>query len=67
MNIYVNSKLQVVPKEIDTLGKLIDFLRIPRGGTGIGLNNKLILSKVWDSTPLHPDDRVMIIAAAYGG
>lgn len=67
MRVYINSKMQEIPDSVDTIGKLIDHLGIPRQGTGIGLNNRLVTARDWDATTLSEDDRVMIISATYGG
>lgn len=67
MNIYVNSKQSDIPDEINTVGKLLDHLQIDRKGTGVAINNNLVLSKNWDTTFLKSDDRVLIISATFGG
>lgn len=67
MIIYINSSPRDIPENCRTVGNLLDFLNIKRGGTGIGLNNRLVPSREWDSTFLKNEDRVMIISAAYGG
>ena len=67
MTIYINSKQTDVPDSVDTLGKLLDHLRIPRKGTGIGINNHLTKACNWDSTFIHPEDRIMMISATFGG
>lgn len=67
MKLYINSDYKEIPDNIHTIGKLIDFLKISRQGTGVGLNNRLIPTLKWDSTSIKNDDRIMIIAAAYGG
>ena len=67
MKIYVNSKYTEIPQEIDTVGRLLDHLRISRQGTGVGVNSHLIPNRNWDSTSLNEDDRVVIISATYGG
>lgn len=67
MNLYINSTLKVIPNDVDSIGKLIDFLHIARQGTGVGLNNHLIPSRDWDNTRLKEEDRLLIISATYGG
>lgn len=67
MILYINSKPQEVPDTASTIGKVIDYLRISRQGTGIGLNNRLVPSVEWDKTPVRNEDRLMIISAAFGG
>lgn len=67
MNIYVNSEYREIPENVKTVGNLLDYLDIKRTGTGVGVNNRLIVARNWDSVSLQPDDRVTIISAAYGG
>ena len=67
MIIYINSKLEEIPQNVDTVGKLLDYLKVSRNGTGVGINNRLVKAKDWDKTFLRNEDRVMIISAAYGG
>lgn len=67
MKVYINSTLREIPDSVNTVGKLIDHLRMPRTGTGIGINNALVPAKNWDTTQLQQEDRILIISAAYGG
>lgn len=67
MILYINSKLEEIPQNVDTVGKLLDYLKVSRNGTGVGINNRLVTAKDWDKTFLRNEDRVMIISAAYGG
>ena len=67
MNLFVNSNFTEVPSEINTVGKLLDHLKVSRLGTGVGVNNRLIPNKNWDCTSLNDDDRIVIISATYGG
>lgn len=67
MKIYINSNPQDVPDEVNTVGRLIDFLKISRGGTGIGIDNRIITAANWDSTPIKENDHVTVISATYGG
>lgn len=67
MNVIINSKTTEIPDDVRTVGQLLDHLRLPRQGTGVGINNTLVLTKNWDNTYLSPDDRIMIISAAFGG
>ena len=67
MIVFINSKSTEVPDTEDTVGKLMDFLRFSRQGTGVVLNNHLIRAKDWDATHLKNDDRLTVISATYGG
>lgn len=67
MIIYINSVSKDLPGEIDTVGKLLDFLRIPSQGTGVGLNNHLVPSRNWNTTHISQGDHITIISATYGG
>ena len=67
MTVFINSKPKDLPAEVNTVEKLLEFLRIPHGGTGVGINNRLIKSKDWSVTFLKPEDNILIISATYGG
>lgn len=67
MQIYINSTFTVVPDSINTVGKLLDFKKVSRQGTGVGINNRLVKAVDWDSTPIKEEDRIMIVSATYGG
>ena len=67
MQIYINSKLKEVPDDVNTVGKLLQYLRIPREGTGIGINNDLLMACSWDGTPIKDGDRITMISATFGG
>lgn len=67
MIIYINSRPESIPAGIDTVAKVMEYLKISIHGTGVGLNGRLIPSKNWESTKLKEDDRLMVISAAYGG
>ena len=56
-----------VPAEITTIGRLIDYLKISRQGTGVGLNSHLVPNQKWDMTPIRENDSLVIISATYGG
>lgn len=67
MQIFVNSNPKEVPDTINSLSRLLEYLNVPLQGTGVALNNKLVISRNWGITTLKPDDHVMIISASYGG
>lgn len=67
MIIYINSKPKEIPDDVNTVEKLLEYLRIPRNGTGIGINNNLITACSWNKTVIKPEDRIMMISATYGG
>lgn len=67
MTLYINSKQETVPDTVNTVAKLLNHLGIKPNGTGVGINNRLIVSRNWETTTLQEDDHVMIISAAYGG
>lgn len=67
MNIYINSTYREIPDNIDTIGKLLPYLKISKEGTGVGVNNKIALARNWDVTSIKEDDRIVIISATYGG
>ena len=67
MIVYINSKLTEIPDSVNTVEKLLEHLKIPRQGTGVGINNNLITSCSWDKAEIKPEDRIMMISATYGG
>lgn len=67
MTLYINSKQETVPDAVNTVAKLLNHLGIKPTGTGVGINNRLIVSRNWETAMLQEDDHVMIISAAYGG
>lgn len=67
MIVYLNSEIKEIPEEVDTVGKLLDFFRIARTGTGVGINNRLVMAKDWDATRICPNDRLTVISATFGG
>lgn len=67
MNLYINSKLNNVPDEIDNVARLLQYLHIPENGTGVSLNGKLIKAKDRNITYLKDEDSLLIISATFGG
>lgn len=67
MRLFINSKFENVPEEVRTLSELIEYLKIKKEGTGVGINGRLIPSREWNTVPLKEEDRIIIITAAYGG
>ena len=67
MTIFINSQRKDLPDEVNTVSKLLAYLKIPSAGTGVGVNNKSVPARNWEATSLQENDRVMIISATYGG
>lgn len=67
MNLYINSKLNNVPDEIDNVARLLQYLHIPENGTGVSLNGKLVKAKDRSITYLKDEDSLLIISATFGG
>lgn len=67
MKLYINANLQEFPDSVSTVAQLLEYLHIPAEGTGVGINNRVILASDRKSTPLQEGDRVTIISATYGG
>lgn len=67
MHLYINSEYREIPDNINTIGKLLPFLNIPVQGTGVAVNNHLVVARNWESARINEDDRIMIISATYGG
>ena len=60
-----NRELAVVPG--CTLLQLITAEGIPTTNVAIAINNRLVLFNQWQSTQLRAGDRIVVVAAAYGG
>lgn len=67
MHVYINSEYRELPNTVNTVSKLIKYLQLPTQGTGVAINNHLILARNWDGTSFKDDDRIVIISATYGG
>lgn len=67
MNLYINSKLNNVPDEINNVARLLQYLHIPENGTGVSLNGKLVKAKDRSITYLKDEDSLLIISATFGG
>lgn len=67
MIIYINEQPKEIPDDINSIGKLLDFIHVKHGGTGVGHNSRLVKASEWDSTFISNNDRVLIISATYGG
>lgn len=67
MKIFVNSESRIIPDDVKTVAELLKYLSIPEEGTGVGINNRLIVHRNWNVTTLEENDNVVIISATYGG
>ncbi|MCH5214785.1 MAG: sulfur carrier protein ThiS [Muribaculaceae bacterium] len=67
MRIIINSQETLIPDNINTVSKLLEFQNIPEEGTGVGLNNRLIEARNRPTTLLQNGDNVIIISATFGG
>lgn len=65
--LIINSQSKSVPDEVDTVQRLVEFLNIPTGGTGIAVNNRIIVTKNWNVAEINNGDNITIISAAFGG
>ena len=66
MKILLNN----TPRDITpntTLRQLLTTENLPQQNIAIAVNNRIVLREAWDSTLLAENDKVVIIAATYGG
>lgn len=66
MKILLNN----TPRDITpntTLRQLLTNENLPQQNIAIAVNNRIVLRDAWDSTLLAENDKVVIIAATYGG
>ncbi len=67
MTVIINGTQIELPQDVNTLGQLAQWKSIPKQGTAIALNGKLVKADTWDVTHLADLDNLLIISAAYGG
>lgn len=66
-SIMLNGVLTVLPAEVVTLDQLLEWRRIPRQGTAVAINGKVIPARMHPVTELDDSSNVMVLSAAYGG
>ncbi len=66
MIITVNDTEKQVADGI-TLAELLVELQVPEKGTAVALNDKIARKDTWTQIALSPNDKILIISAAYGG
>lgn len=67
MNIIYNDQPLTLPKDNMTLEELAEWKELPKQGTAIAVNDKLIKRDKWPVFNLKELDRVTVITAAFGG
>ena len=67
MLVYVNNEAVTIDDNENSVSDLLRLLNKGTKGLGVGINNKLVKAKDWDSTRLRQYDRVTLISASYGG
>ncbi len=66
MKIFVNNKAVEVTDNC-TIGQVIQTQGLSHSNIAVALNNKLVVRNVWEETFVNENDKIIIIAAAYGG
>ena len=66
MNITLNKQAKEVAADT-TLQQLIEQENMPMQNIAVAVNNGIVLRNNWATHTLHEGDRIIIIAAAYGG
>lgn len=67
MTIELNNVSEKLPNDYMTISDLVEWKKIPKNGTAIAINDKLVKQENWPVTKLNDFDRVTVISAAYGG
>lgn len=67
MTILYNDQPLTLPDKNITLEDLANLKDVPKQGTAIALNDKLITKAKWSVTTLKDFDRITVISAAFGG
>ena len=67
MLVNINNKLTDLPAEVDSVSRLVEYLKLSEQGTAIAIAHQLITKDKWESTAISPNDSIVIISAAFGG
>lgn len=67
MNITINGTTVTLPSDVTTIEQLANLRSIPRQGSAIAINGKLIKADKWEITHISEGDSLLVISAAYGG
>lgn len=67
MNVIINNQPVTLPDEHLTVEQFAKLREIPRQGTAIAINDKIVLGAKWEVTYLSEGDRITVISAAFGG
>ena len=66
MKILLNNEEFIVDKEI-SLSEFLLSHNIESKGVAVAINNKVVTKSLWDKTYLNDNDKITVIAAAFGG
>ncbi len=66
MKIYFNNKEICIGARVTVL-ELLAGQNLHTGNVAVAVNNKVVLRPDWEGTFLSENDKVTVIAAAYGG
>ncbi len=67
MRIYLNEQEVELPTQELAIDALLELRGLPQKGMAVAINNQVVRKDMWSSTYLKQDDKVVIIAAAFGG
>lgn len=67
MNIFINNIPTKLPNDFVTIKDLVSWKQIPKQGTAIAVNDKLIKQDQWSSIYIKELDQITVISAAFGG
>lgn len=67
MEVIVNQQTVTVKQQCTLIEALSDYGISQPKGVAVAVNDAVIPQQQWGSTPLYPNDRIIIIKAAQGG
>ncbi|MDE6340641.1 MAG: MoaD/ThiS family protein [Muribaculaceae bacterium] len=67
ITIKLNNVSTDLPNDYINLEELLEWKRIPTGGTAVAVNNKVVKHENWPLTTFNDGDNVVMISAAVGG
>lgn len=67
MTIQINDELKTVADTATVSTVVFDVLALDPSGMAIAINDAIVPRRQWDSTPLQPNDKMLVIKASKGG
>lgn len=68
MNLIINNNTTPIDDSVTNVASLVEFLYPDKtGSVAVAIDNKLVRRSDWAATPVHDNDELTVIAAAFGG